>query len=675
MIRATARGEAPSREAADYDRRYQRIAVSKAFVGLMEEDEKLSREAAAWITPYAAELEFGNDLDAFRKTGEAIYHISLVYDWCRPFFSADEAKAIRTRLLELAEDLSIGWPPFRQIVTNGHGNEDQLNRNLLAMAIALYGEEDRPYRYCAYRLWEELAPLRNLEYRSGCHNQGVSYGVARFGYEMTAAHLIRRMAGVELFDPVAKKLGYFWLYARLPDGTMLLDGDMSLGTRFWRYPDQFFLLAAYAEDPVLLGEFERQGGEATDPMLYLLLHDPELKPECDRSKLPLTRYFTGVLPGMIVRTGWNMGPESRDAVVEFKGGGEAAGNHQHADAGAFQIYYRGVLATDLGMYGFYGVPYDFDFAKRSIAHNVLLVYDPQETFQRNAANDGGQRFNQNCPANLQDLRRNARYRAGKLLNGAFGPEARQPLFNYLKCDLREAYSGKVRHYTRTFCFVRHDQGERPGTLIVFDRIRSARPELKKYWLLNTLARPETTGGRHRVRSGTGTGDGMLTTTMLLPEHSKMTVAGGGEAHRFFGVEVVPAQPNAPQAQGYRTMFSPREAQCSDRFLAVMQIHDAGVAVPEVTGVVADETVTLDLGDTLVVLGVPEPPTRRSFVLDIPDGRKRVRVLMADVAPGVWSVTGNGAVREMQVGRAEGCGLLTLDGGRYEVQFRSHSENQ
>lgn len=52
------------------------------------------------------------------------------------------------------------------------------------MSIALHDEDPVPYRYCAYRLLEELVPMRRFEYHSPRHNQGVSYAAYRFGWEM-----------------------------------------------------------------------------------------------------------------------------------------------------------------------------------------------------------------------------------------------------------------------------------------------------------------------------------------------------------------------------------------------------------------------------------------------------------------------------------------------------------
>src|SRR5690606_5932959 len=134
-------------------------------------------------------------------------------------------------------------------------------------------------------------------------------------------------------------------------------------------------------------------------VLFLLLNDPILLPQYNHDELPLTKNFGSVLGGMVARTGWDQTPESGDVVVEIKGGGYNFGNHQHADAGAIQIYFHGIQVGDLGLYLSYGTPYDFNFNKRSISHSMMLAKDPNEPLRsRSTENDGGTRFSQRFPS-------------------------------------------------------------------------------------------------------------------------------------------------------------------------------------------------------------------------------------------------------------------------------------
>ena len=68
-------------------------------------------------------------------------------------------------------------------------------------------------------------------------------------------------------------------------------------------------------------------------------------------------------------------------IAEMKINEQFVGNHQHMDGGSFQIYHKGPLAIDAGAYsgssGGYNSPNNKNYFKRTIAHNSLLVYDPE----------------------------------------------------------------------------------------------------------------------------------------------------------------------------------------------------------------------------------------------------------------------------------------------------------
>ena len=158
---------------------------------------------------------------------------------------------------------------------------------------------------------------------------------------------------------------------------------------------------------------------------------------------------------MIARTGWN-----DDAVIaEMKINEQFAGNHQHLDGGSFQLYSTGPLAIDSGIYqsvqGGYNSPNNKNYTKRTIAHNSLLIYDPDEVFEcfnyggadktQTAANDGGQRMPgigwDTCRSLEQLL--SEEYTVGKTLAHGFGPDREKPVYSYLKGDITQAYSKKA----------------------------------------------------------------------------------------------------------------------------------------------------------------------------------------------------------------------------------------
>ena len=480
--------------------------------------------------------------------------------------------------MRLSDDMEIGWPPFLQKIVNGHGNEAQVCRDLLAMSIAIYDEDPLPYQYTSYAVLKELVPMRKFEYQSPRHNQGVNYGAYRFGWDMHAAWLFYGMAGKSVFDENIKKVHEFWLYMRSPDGQMLRDGD-GFGTApagksyYWSSPLTMLLCYAYAADPILKADFERQGGLPNNPVLFLLLNDPKLKAEPDRTSLPLTKDFGPVLSSMIARTGWDISRSSNDVVAEIKGGGYHFGNHQHSDAGAVQLYYKGFQFGDIGLYKFYGTPYDLNFNKRSVAHSMMLAVDPSEKYLKTASNDGGSRLVQTSPKTPGEAKKDPTFNNGKVLASSFGPSRLKPWFSYFSADLSAAYTSKLNAYTRSFCFLNMDRKDIPAVIILADEMVTASPEFKKYWQINSLNLPELTGNGVILQNELDGQTGKTHVNMLLPAVNarKIEVLSGADANSSGGIKYEVPVTSIAEANGHRVVVSPNAAQTKDHFLTVFQV--------------------------------------------------------------------------------------------------------
>ena len=359
-----------------YDENILRVIEAKAFMYLISGNEKCGKEALAMMRDNLNTVEFTDFLDVTRPIGYTIYVAALVYDWCYPLTADADRQYLIGNMEKLAATMEIGYPPYRQSDLTSHAGEAQLYRDLLAAGIAVYDEHPRMYRSAAGRLFAAMVPAKNFFYTAGRHHQGDSYGPYRFQWEVFAALLFERMCGQKIYSDDINKVPYGWLYALTPDGEQLRNGDTFSAGKSWNQPLPSFLVHAYIKDPVL-NRRDKTAWALTEPVLFLLLDDPSVSVK-DLDTLPLTRFFPEPLGGMICRTGWTFGRSANTVVAEMKGAGYQFNNHQHLEAGSFQIYYRGTLAADLGNYGKYGTDYDWSFYKRSIAHNVMLAYDPDE---------------------------------------------------------------------------------------------------------------------------------------------------------------------------------------------------------------------------------------------------------------------------------------------------------
>ena len=652
-----------------YNAKLERAVAEKAFVYLMTGDERLGKEAVTLTRDYLAAVEFGNLLDITREIGRAIYAGARVYDWCYDLMSPADRESIRKNFMRLADDMEIGWPPFRQAIVNGHGNEAQVNRDLLAMAIAIYDEDPVPYKYCAYRILEELVPMRRFEYQSPRHNQGVSYGPYRFGWDMHAAWLFRRMTGKPVFDENIADVYKFWLYMRLPTGETLRDGDGFSDGRSVRLGATPLLCYAYSNEPIIKWDFQRQGGLPSDPLLVLLLNDPDLKAADGLHSLPLTMDFGPVLGSMVARTGWNMGKNRSDVIVEMKGGGYHFGNHQHSDAGSFQIYYHGLQAVDLGQYRFYGTPYDSNFCKRSVSHSMMLVVDPDEKFRSNVSNDGGTRFVRSCPRTPKQAMENPLFANGTILSADFGPSPVRPFYSFFSVDLTSAYSKKIKRFVRSFCFLNLDDEKTPAALIIADNVVAADPKFKKYWQVNTLTPPKTTEDGVILHNSVSGRTGTVDVRMLRPEPGKRTVEilSGKDANSVFGHVFTPPKPDRPEANGHRVMFSPSEPRKKDEFLTVMLMSDGKAEKPRVSLTEQGDAFVVTVGDRTVVLSRSGAAIEKPVEVEV-GGAGKGQLILTGPAPGAWNIQGQDSSVRLNVDIApkKNTAFFVLPAGSYTI---------
>lgn len=635
-----------------YDEDVERTIEYKAFYYLMTNDEKIGRDAVHLISNYYSVLEFGNVSygDISREIGRALYTGALVYDWCYSLMDESLRAGLRKHFKRLARDMEIGWPPFfgMESIVNGHGNEAQICRDMLSWSIAVYNEDPEPYKYVSYTILKQLVPMRKFEYQSPRHNQGVDYGAYRFGWEMHAVWIYYRMLGYSVFDDNIKDLSDYWLYMRTPDGKMLRDGDMfnvkyNTGEDFyWKSPQTMLLCYAFSGNALIKGEFYKQGGLPDNPVLFLLINDPELKPDYNLNQLPLTKDFGPVLGSMIARTGWGEDKTSSDVVAEIKGGGFHFGNHQHADAGALQIYHHGIQVGDLGLYLSYGSPYDFNFNKRSVAHSMVLVRDPNEPLLfRTKSNDGGTRFSQRFPRTVREVLTDSWFRTGYVRSSDFGPDSKKPVFSYFNTDLTAAYTSKVEAYSRSFLFLNTGKKDVPAIILLWDHVKSAKKSFAKFWQINTLYNPEVAdSGKIRLYGIAGGKSGNTEVNMLKPawNERKMEIKGGDSVGYVFG-DLYSVKSPWPEARGYRIMISPADEMKQTEFITVFQMVEEGQKPYPLDFEEMEGFIKLVVDNKVIIMAKPENLLREKIVFSLPD-EKLYEVIITGVKEGFWNISGS-----------------------------------
>lgn len=677
-----------------------------AFDYALNGDTNSGRKAVTAMRNYLSTVTY--PAKEYNNTGQTVFTIGIVYDWCYPLTSKEDREFFHQAALKTAALMEIGWPPVKQGNVTGHGPEGQLMRDLMSASIAMYDEYPEMYRMVAGRFFSRMIEPKKFLYPSNMHSQGSHYVNYRGQWEMLCTWLFDRMGLPEVFGPDQKWFMYWSLYARRPDGQMLRDGDTHInnitpGTYYTEPARPFFLAANCFADPYLKAEAMREipnlqpntpnRNQSISPMEILVFNNPDLAPK-PLAELPLTHYFPSPKGAYIARTSWADGMKSAAAVVEMKINEWYFGNHQHLDAGAFQIYYRGALATDSGYYQAardveeagenngstgYGSQHDFNYHKRSIAHNTIQVYDPEERFHiarwknRPVANDGGQRMPLDWaePQEQEDTVNPANgYRIGSVLGHGSTAD-----YTYLKGDLTKAYSSKVTEYQRSFVFLDLKDGLHPAALVVFDRVVTANPKLKKAWLLHGLEEPvlSPTGAVFKDTRPGYTGKLTLDTVLPQAEDLVMNAIGGpGKEFLVEGVNYTAAlRPNGNnEGGGWRLEVSPKTARGTDLFLNVLQVgdHTPDVAALQVERIDSSTHVGVHIADRVVLFGRSGAPSRAdvSFVCR---GSGKLKIVVGDLVAGQWLVEGPGGVTQrVDVTAEQGVANFGGAAGTYQLRF-------
>jgi hypothetical protein len=664
------------------------IITSHAYDYILHGNETHGRKAISALRNYLRTVVYAkND---YNNTGQTVFTIAAVYDWCYALLGDDERTFFIDETLKTAAKMEIGWPPVQQGNVTGHGPEGQIFRDLLCAGIAMYDERPDIYNVVAGRFFSRMVEPRRFVYPAHMHPQGSHYTNYRGQWEMLATWILDRIGLPKVFGPDQQYQMYWTLYARRGDGQILRDGDTHINNRplgeyYSGHFRTMFLAANYFKDPYLktgallqrkdFEPVEPRGNQACDCVEMLIFNDPDLSPR-DLSELPLTKYFPSPKGAMIARTSWQEGIDSPAVVAEMKINEWYFSNHQHLDAGAFQIYYRGVLANDSGYYqarknsanssandggSEYGSLYDINYNKRSIAHNVMTVYDPDEKFVSRRwkdvpmSNDGGQRMPNLWiePKEHEDFLDPAnRYRICEVLAHGFGPNLQSPDYTYLKGDLTKAYADKIKAYERSFVFLNPKQKDHPAALVVFDRVVSSNANFRKAWLLHGLEEPSIQGNRTIFKDTRQGYSGKLTVDTLLPEASNtaITKVGGPGRENFvdginYKVDTRPEGCN--EGGGWRVEISPKSPSETNYFLNVLQVGDHTPDVPPfaVEKIETETHVGAKLGDRMVLFAKSRERSRSAISFSF-KGEGTFNILVADLQPGSWTIERDGTVLDV-----------------------------
>jgi len=542
-------------------------------------------------------------------------NMALAFDWVYAGLSSGDRSTIMANIKKWADAavnfLNTGGPDIN------HNYTYMAIRSVAQAGLVLKGESGYDAVADGYLakadLWLEGQgrALDALQAKEGTWSEGNHYNyMESLRHVIFVSHAYRTAGNRNYFTIVQNnygnffvKMGQFYIYNMRPDFTWERIGDIGQPKTLPHNEIQHAVEAlalGLSDAPTrsMLRSFSDQMtyycGTSAIHRYYkwgmMMFYDKNIPTTPSYAQLPLaTRTAAGTFEQVVFRSGWT----EDDTMITFLSGNHFT-DHQHFDAGHFQIYHKGGLTCDAGTYDSLDSSHGRAYACRTVAHNSLLVFNPSESFPSGFLNDGGQRVirgQQNNTtwdiylANLQTKH----FDAADVEAFQYDDGGR---FGYVRGELSKAYTSKVSLCNRQLLYL-----NQKDYMVVYDRVTSSDAGYKKTWLLHMTQRPavdeasppegvtvyanpsvvriDRTGSQN-IGARVVNYSGRLFFHPVLPASNELTVIGGsGYEYYVNGTNYPPSgSAGAPREPGvWRVELSPQSSATQDKFLVAFEITD------------------------------------------------------------------------------------------------------
>ncbi len=560
---------------------------------------------------------------------------ALCFDWCYNLLSATEKVEFRNKMVPAMKKHIA----FKRAWRSFHNGMYDAAWPVVAGLIALHGDEpyaDEAWNFVKPEIEDVLRTFENI-FPDGEWGEGYDYNRHSTYPAIKLFLAIKSATGADfLIDSKhIRNTGKYIMYGTKANGLALSADDND-----WPYLGPWEHVAllmlndefkdGYIQSFLNNCPVERFKLEPHDRYIHLLWYNPATK-EKPLNDLPVSQIFRG--KGLVLarnNLGWDLPEKNANSTWLSFHCGDYFGDHDHFDINSFNISYNGELAIDAGRYdcdwGVEDWTYSkdsllirqsqfFNYYKRTIAHNTILVFDPNERMSMNLLNDGGQvdllrlKSARNVPEDYDqgnfpsedgigkcDWATNpGRWETGDITSYKATKD-----FMYVRGDGTKAYSSeKLNAYVRQLFFLN------PNLVVVFDRVESTRPEFKKTWLLHSVNEPRI--GKDGKTFELTDGGGRLVCIPVLPHKLNVTKIGGSNneflvdsTHYQCGLKskIAPEELHYGEIPGaWRVEESPADAANEDYFLNVILVSgDNSKEIPLVKLLSETETkITIQVG--------------------------------------------------------------------------------
>ena len=658
----------------------------KAFMYALYGDAELGYAAIDAMLTFLITLDIGYiHSDQCREYGLAMHVAAKVYDWCYDLLTEDDKKKFIAGVTNYTaagtcslphitkyaySKMEVGYPPAGQGSVSGHGSERQVMRDYVSAAIAFFDEAPDWWEFVGGRLYADYIDFRNHYFKCKSAPQGNAlYGPGRQVADFNAAYMLKILFGKTPFiDEMCDTTKTFFSY-ELPDGRHFSSGDGThpgyskaaaalttdalFGAVIWG--DRSLMAQVKYHRPDYTSDFT--GTATCTPAQMFILFSHGIEPADDRHEgyLPVC-YNPAPLYQMIARTRWD---DPEGVAVYMKGGVRSTANHEHRDAGSFQIFYKGFLTLDSGRYAGYGSAHHSGYHKATISHNSVLVYYPELSETEKGWYSGGQRGIPETRTKTLWLE-NPAYDIGISEGSKFAlkDDGVSTDYAYIATNIAPAYDteNQVSYLSRRMLSVFTECEEFPLVFATFDRISAVGAHAKKSLLLHTINEP-TLNGHTAIAEIEG---GRLTASYLSDSELELEKIGG--PGKTFWVNGKQCHTNN-MAEGDvwgRVEVSPKLGNLTDDILSLMYVSDAG----------NEKALETKMLSTPEILGATVMNYALIFVRDIASCPDTITVetdgadtfFVSGLSAGEWTATAGGVSTTVTVGEDELFAKLTLGKG-------------
>lgn len=494
---------------------------AKAFLYQMTGVKLYGYDAIRMMKEFLSTVVIEDKNDACRRYGEVMFTTALVYDWCYDRLTAnDKEHLMRGVQYKLGSGMEMKFPPSKQNAVSGHGCERQLLRDYLSIAIAIYDEEPTWYKYIGGRFYEEFVPVRNEYYQSGYSPQGIStYLPIRFGSDLWSAWLIEIATGKFPYASKANmqqvmRTAYAHTTKQVSDNgktVIFSEGDHQgrSGKEAMKQLALPSMISAYLfNDPTAMSWAEFAEYAYFDSTYYLILKSKNTGGSASQryEGLDLITYNGGYLGQMIAHSNWN----SDSASVYMKIGNRMTANHDHADSGSFQIFYKSLLAGDSGYYDKYGSDHHKNYHQATIAHNSIVLKNGNTIVGQKQPSEAGET---SWLSSAFSTWKRSTYTMGETTGYAYGytdTAKTKPKYAYIAGDIADAYATSSflstlmeRCDRRMLAVYETGNTKAPMFFFVYDNMTSKDSKYQKVFLLHTITNPSISGSKATVTNDKG----------------------------------------------------------------------------------------------------------------------------------------------------------------------------